>query len=71
MYLSAPRAKRQTGRVQGEIRYARSNDVSIAYTILGEGPLDVVWVPGAVSNVEFVLEEQPRGPVAEKQLDRL
>jgi pimeloyl-ACP methyl ester carboxylesterase len=33
--------------------YARSGDVSIAYQVLGEGPLDLVVVPGMISNVEF------------------
>jgi hypothetical protein len=40
--------------VQPEIRYARSGDVSIAYQIVGEGPFDLVYVPGFVSNVELV-----------------
>jgi class 3 adenylate cyclase len=35
-----------------ETRYARSGDVSIAYQVIGEGPLDLVYVPGFVSNVE-------------------
>jgi pimeloyl-ACP methyl ester carboxylesterase len=34
-------------------RYARSGDVSIAYQVVGNGPLDLVLAPGAVSNVEF------------------
>jgi class 3 adenylate cyclase len=34
-------------------RYARSGDVSIAYQVLGEGPFDVVYVPGAFSHVEL------------------
>ncbi|MDP9284065.1 MAG: adenylate/guanylate cyclase domain-containing protein [Actinomycetota bacterium] len=34
-------------------RYARSGDVSIAYQVLGDGPFDVVWVPGAFSHVEL------------------
>ena len=34
-------------------RYARSGDVMIAYQVLGEGPFDVVIVPGAVSHVEL------------------
>ena len=37
-----------------ETRYARSGDVSIAYQVFGEGPVDLVWVPGYVSNVEYV-----------------
>lgn len=33
-------------------RYARSGHVSIAYQVSGSGPLDLVFVPGFVSNVE-------------------
>ena len=33
-------------------RYARSGDVNIAYQVVGDGPLDLVWVPGWISNVE-------------------
>ena len=35
-----------------ETRYAKSGDVHIAYQVLGEGPFDLVFVPGFVSNVE-------------------
>ena len=36
-----------------EVRYAKSvAGVHIAYQVVGEGPLDVVFVPGFVSNVE-------------------
>jgi class 3 adenylate cyclase len=39
-------------------RYAKSPDgVSIAYQVHGEGPLDLVFVPGFVSHVELVWEE--------------
>ena len=34
-------------------RYARSDEVSIAYQVMGEGPLDLILVPGIVSHVEF------------------
>ena len=36
-----------------ETRYARSGDVSIAYQVLGDGPFDVVHVPGFVSHIEL------------------
>ena len=36
-----------------ETRYAKSGDVSIAYEVVGEGPLDLVFVPGWVSHVEI------------------
>jgi pimeloyl-ACP methyl ester carboxylesterase len=40
-----------------ETRYARSGDVNIAYQVVGEGPLDLVYVPGWVSNIELMWEE--------------
>jgi class 3 adenylate cyclase len=42
--------------VVSEIRYARSGDVNIAYRVMGDGPFDVVFVPGATSHVGFALE---------------
>src|SRR5689334_19981836 len=33
-------------------RYARSGEVNIAYQVVGEGPFDLIWVPGWISNVE-------------------
>ena len=36
-----------------ETRYARSGDVSIAYQVVGDGPFDLVFVPGFVSNIEL------------------
>lgn len=38
-------------------RYARSGELNIAYQVVGEGPLDLVYVPGFVSNVELMWEE--------------
>ncbi|MGH2662363.1 MAG: alpha/beta fold hydrolase, partial [Actinomycetota bacterium] len=38
-------------------RYARSGHVHIAYQVVGEGPFDLVYVPGWISNVEYVWEE--------------
>jgi len=35
-----------------ETRYVKSGDVHIAYQVVGNGPIDVVFVPGFVSNVE-------------------
>ena len=39
--------------MEPETRYARSDDVSIAYQVTGEGPFDLVVVPGFVSHVEL------------------
>jgi pimeloyl-ACP methyl ester carboxylesterase len=40
-------------------RYASSHDLSIAYQVTGDGPRDLVYVPGWISNVE-VMWEEPR-----------
>ena len=36
-----------------ETRYARSGDVRIAYQVVGNGPFDLVFVPGYVSNMDL------------------
>jgi class 3 adenylate cyclase len=36
-----------------QTRYARSGDVNIAYQVIGEGPFDLVYVPGWVTNLEY------------------
>jgi pimeloyl-ACP methyl ester carboxylesterase len=38
---------------QPETHYATSGGVSIAYQVLGEGPFDIVYVPGFVSHLEL------------------
>jgi pimeloyl-ACP methyl ester carboxylesterase len=40
-----------------ETRYADSDGVSIAYQVHGEGPLDLVFVPGFVSHVELFWDD--------------
>ena len=40
-----------------QTRYAKSGDVHIAYQVVGEGPVDLVLVPGWVSNVELWWED--------------
>ncbi|HXJ35560.1 MAG TPA: alpha/beta hydrolase [Candidatus Eisenbacteria bacterium] len=39
-----------------EIRYAKSGEVHIAYRVFGDGPPDIVLVPGTVSHVELFWE---------------
>lgn len=40
-----------------EVRYTRSGDVSIAYQVVGDGPIDLVLVPGWISNLDVLWEE--------------
>lgn len=40
-----------------ETKYAKSGETSIAYQVIGEGPIDLLYVMGWVSNVEYAWEE--------------
>jgi class 3 adenylate cyclase len=46
-----------------ETRYARSGEVNIAYQVAGEGAVDVVYVPGGVSNVALIWSMPREGPL--------
>lgn len=37
-------------------RYARSGELNIAYQVVGDGPIDIVYVPGWVSNFDHTWE---------------
>jgi hypothetical protein len=39
-----------------EIRCTGSGDVALAYPVTGDGPLDMVFVPGEISNIELAWE---------------
>jgi pimeloyl-ACP methyl ester carboxylesterase/DNA-binding NarL/FixJ family response regulator len=41
-----------------QIRYAKSGGVQIAYQVLGQGPIDLVFVPGFISNLEVHWEDE-------------
>ena len=47
-------------------QYAKSGDVSIAYQVVGDGPLDLVLVPGFVSHVELSWDFPPARHVFER-----
>jgi pimeloyl-ACP methyl ester carboxylesterase len=40
-----------------QTRYARSGDVRIAYQVVGNGPIDLVFVPGFISNLDIHWED--------------
>src|SRR5438270_13879521 len=50
-----------------ETRYARSGELHIAYQVFGEGPTDLVWVPGWISNVDVYWDE----PAVARYFERL
>jgi len=43
-----------------ETRYAKSGELRIAYQVVGGGPLDLVFVPGFVSNIDLDWEMPER-----------
>jgi hypothetical protein len=40
--------------MQPETRYAKSGDVHVAYQAFGEGSIDLVFVPGFISNSSII-----------------
>ena len=53
--------------MEGEIRYARNGELWIAYQVVGDGPLDLLWAPGYLSH----LEQNRTWPGYEEFLERL
>jgi class 3 adenylate cyclase len=51
----------------GETRYARSGELHIAYQVVGDGPIDLVYVPSWISQVEHYWEE----PMVARYFNRL
>ena len=43
-----------------ETQYTRSGDVNIAYQIIGDGPVDLLWIPGFAQHLELAWEEPYR-----------
>ena len=50
-----------------EVRYARSGDVNVAYQVVGEGPIDLLYIPGWISQLDLYWEE----PTVSRFLRRL
>lgn len=46
-----------SGFVRPVTEYVRAGEVHIAYQVVGDGPIDLLFVPGWVSNIELVWEE--------------
>jgi pimeloyl-ACP methyl ester carboxylesterase len=42
--------------MEAQTKYAKSGDVHIAYRVFGDGPRDIVLIPGTVSHVELYWE---------------
>jgi class 3 adenylate cyclase/alpha-beta hydrolase superfamily lysophospholipase len=53
--------------VVSEVRYAKSGDINIAYQVMGEGSIDLIYLPGWMCHLEVDLE----GPQYAAFADRL
>ncbi len=53
--------------MEAQTKYAKSGDVHIAYRVFGDGPRDIVLIPGTISHVELFWEF----PMNEHMLKRL
>jgi pimeloyl-ACP methyl ester carboxylesterase len=49
------------------VRYARAGGVNVAYQVIGEGPIDIVYVPGLLNLIEATAEE----PAIERHFERM
>jgi class 3 adenylate cyclase/pimeloyl-ACP methyl ester carboxylesterase len=50
-----------------EVRYARSGGANIAYQVVGDGPIDLLYVPGWISHLDLYWQE----PTGARYLRRL
>jgi pimeloyl-ACP methyl ester carboxylesterase/DNA-binding winged helix-turn-helix (wHTH) protein len=60
LVAAAPLAEATTGASEPALpvtRYARSGDVNIAYQVVGDGPIDLVFVMGWVSHLDYFWRE--------------
>lgn len=65
--MQPERVTQQVHNTTAKTCYAKSGRYSIAYRVVGNGPFDLLWIPGFVSNVELAWEE----PLLARFLSRL
>ncbi len=53
-----PETERLASEIRGQPRteYTMCGDIEIAYQVLGQGPIDLVYIPGWVSHLEYAWE---------------
>ena len=55
--------------MQPTTQYAKSGDVHIAYQLFGSGPINLIMVPGFVSNVENYWDEPDLANAPNRMMD--
>jgi class 3 adenylate cyclase len=51
---------------RGDVQFAWSEDVAIAYQVVGDGPIDLVYMPPFVSNLDWQWEYPPHARFLER-----
>jgi class 3 adenylate cyclase len=54
------------GSMPPKTRYAKSGGLSLAFQVVGDGPIDLVYVPGSVSHLEYCWTNPVLARVAER-----
>jgi len=69
MSLALPRIEGlgHDSAVNPDVSYARNGKVAIAFEVVGDGPIDLVYLPGFINNLEAVWDN----PLLSRFLDRL
>jgi len=55
-----------SAEVKPEVRYAKSGDVHVAYVVYGDGPVDLVVVPGFVSHLDVMWDNPAIARLSER-----
>ena len=53
-------------QMRPKTQFAKAGDVSIAYQVTGDGPVDLIRVPGWISNVDYDWEYPPQARLIER-----
>jgi pimeloyl-ACP methyl ester carboxylesterase len=52
-----------------DVKFAQSDDVSVAYAVQGDGPVDIVYVQGGMSHLDAMWELQPYRQFVERMTE--
>ena len=51
---------------RSSVRYAQSGDLSVAFQVFGDGPVNIIVVPGFISNLDMMPDTYTFGPLLER-----
>lgn len=66
LLCEVPTKARMFRVMRPKTQYAKAGDISIAYQVTGDGPIDLVRVPGWISNIDYDWEYPPQARLIER-----